>query len=40
MCDYHNAIKSRCGYRARRLPNGWWVLQRPDGSLLRPPDAA
>jgi hypothetical protein len=40
MCDHHNLVKSRRGYRARRLPNGWWVIQRPDGSPLRPLDAA
>jgi hypothetical protein len=40
MCDHHNNVKSKRGYRARRLPNGWWVIQRPDGTPLRPLDAA
>jgi hypothetical protein len=26
--------------RSRRLPNGWWVIQRPDGTPVRPLDAA
>jgi hypothetical protein len=40
MCDHHNYEKTKRGYRARRLPNGWWVIQRPDGTPLRPLDAA
>lgn len=40
MCGHHNRIKSQRGYRPRRLPNGWWVIQRPDGTPLQPPDAA
>jgi hypothetical protein len=40
MCSHHNRIKSQRGYRPRRLPNGWWVIQRPDGTPLQPPDAA
>ncbi|HZB43234.1 MAG TPA: DUF222 domain-containing protein [Ilumatobacter sp.] len=40
MCNHHNFMKSKRGYRARRLPNGWWVIQRPDGTPLRPLDAA
>jgi hypothetical protein len=40
MCNHHNVIKSKRGYRARRLPNGWWLIQRPDGTPLRPLDAA
>ena len=40
LCDHHNRIKSQRGYRARRLENGWWIIQRPDGTPLRPLDAA
>jgi Domain of unknown function (DUF222) len=40
LCDHHNRFKSQHDYRARRLPNGWWVIRRPDGTPLQPPDAA
>jgi hypothetical protein len=40
MCNHHNRLKTARGYRTRRLENGWWVIQRPDGSPLQPPDAA
>lgn len=40
LCDRHNLKKSERGYRARRHENGWWIIQRPDGTPLRPPDAA
>lgn len=40
MCNHHNVQKHTKGYRARRLPNGWWVIQRPDGTPVRPLDAA
>jgi hypothetical protein len=40
LCDHHNRVKSKGGYRARRLPNGWWIIQRPDGTRLQSPDAA
>lgn len=40
MCDHHNRFKSQRDYRARRMPNGWWVIHRPDGTPLQPPDAA
>lgn len=26
--------------QARRMPNGWWIIHRPDGTPLQPPDAA
>ena len=25
---------------AEFMPNGWWVIHRPDGTPLQPPDAA
>jgi hypothetical protein len=40
LCDHHNRYKSQRGYRARRLENGWWIIQRPDGTPLQPLDAA
>ena len=40
LCDHHNRFKSQRDYRARRMPNGWWVIHRPDGTPLQPPDAA
>jgi len=40
LCDHHNRVKSKGGYRARRLPDGWWIIQRPDGTRLQSPDAA
>jgi hypothetical protein len=40
LCDHHNRFKSQRDYRARRMPSGWWVIHRPDGTPLQPPDAA
>jgi hypothetical protein len=40
LCDHHNRFKTQRDYRARRMPNGWWIIQRPDGTPLQPPDAA
>jgi hypothetical protein len=40
LCDHHNRLKSQRDYRARRMPNGWWLIRRPDGTPLQPPDAA
>ena len=40
LCDHHNRFKNQRDYRAQRTPNGWWVIHRPDGTPLRPPDAA
>jgi hypothetical protein len=40
LCNHHNRFKTARGYRARRLDNGWWVIKRPDGTPLRPLDAA
>jgi len=40
LCRHHNRFKSTRGYRARRHDNGWWIIHRPDGTPLRPPDAA
>ena len=40
MCDHHNNHKTKRGYQTRRLANGWWIIQRPDGTPLRPLDAA
>jgi hypothetical protein len=40
LCDHHNRFKTQADYRARRHPNGWWIIQRPDNTPLQPPDAA
>ena len=40
LCQHHNRMKTARGYRARRLDNGWWVINRPDGTPLQTPDAA
>jgi hypothetical protein len=40
LCDHHNRFKSQRDSRARRMPNGWWIIHRPDGTPLQPPDAA
>lgn len=40
LCDHHNRFKNQRDYRARRMPNGWWIIHRPDGTPLQPPDAA
>ena len=40
LCDHHNRFKRQHGYQARRMPNGWWVIHRPDGTPLQSPDAA
>jgi hypothetical protein len=40
LCDHHNRFKTQRDYRARRMPNGWWIIHRPDGTPLQPPDAA
>lgn len=39
MCEHHNLFKYRSGFDARRRPDGTWVITRPDGTVLRPPDA-
>jgi hypothetical protein len=40
LCHHHNRFKSQHDYRPRRMPNGWWIIHRPDGTPLRLPDAA
>jgi hypothetical protein len=40
LCTHHNRFKSTRGYRARRHDKGWWIIRRPDGTPLQPPDAA
>ena len=40
MCDRHNIFKHTANYRVERLPDGTILITRPDGTLLRPPDAA
>jgi hypothetical protein len=39
-CGHHNRHKHRHGYTARRQPDGTWILHRPDGTPMQPPDAA
>lgn len=33
---FHNRIKER-GYRPEQLPDGTWVIHRPDGQPITPP---
>jgi Domain of unknown function (DUF222) len=40
MCDKHNVFKHTAGYDVERGPDGTILITRPDGSQLRPPDAA
>ncbi len=40
MCDKHNIYKHTANYQVARQPNGSIVITRPDGTQLRPPDAA
>jgi hypothetical protein len=40
MCDRHNIFKQTADYQVERQPDGTILITRPDGSLLRPPDAA
>src|SRR5262245_61319767 len=39
-CKHHNLFKYRHRYAARRAGNGVWHITRPDGTTLKPPDAA
>jgi hypothetical protein len=39
MCGRHNLHKHQHRYTARRATNGNWVLHRPDGTPMQPPDA-
>lgn len=40
LCDKHNIFKHTAGYDIERRPDGTILIRRPDGSQLRPPDAA
>ncbi|MFP5487149.1 MAG: DUF222 domain-containing protein, partial [Acidimicrobiia bacterium] len=40
MCDRHNIFKHTSGYTVERLDDGTILITRPDGTHLRPPDAA
>jgi hypothetical protein len=40
LCERHNLAKTKRGYTARRHQSGWWIIQRPDGTPMQPPDAA
>jgi hypothetical protein len=40
MCAKHNIFKHTAGYDVERRPDGTIQIIRPDGTLLRPPDAA
>jgi hypothetical protein len=40
MCGRHNIFKQTADYQVERQPDGTILITRPDGSLLRPPDAA
>lgn len=40
MCDHHNIFKHAADYTVERLDDGTILITRPDGSTLRPPDAA
>ena len=40
MCDRHNVFKHVNDYRVERLGDGTIAITRPDGTRLRPPDAA
>jgi hypothetical protein len=40
LCDRHNIFKHTADYRIERLDDGTIAITRPDGTQLRPPDAA
>jgi hypothetical protein len=40
MCDHHNIFKHTADYTVERLDDGTILITRPDGTTLRPPDAA
>jgi len=40
MCDHHNIFKHAADYTVERLDDGTILITRPDGTVLRPPDAA
>ena len=40
MCDHHNIFKHTAGYQVERSADGTIRITRPDGTRLRPPDAA
>lgn len=40
MCRHHNLLKHAHGYTPQRQPDGTWMLLRPDGTRMQPPDAA
>jgi hypothetical protein len=40
MCKRHNLHKQAHGYVPHRQPDGSWILLRPDGTRMQPPDAA
>lgn len=40
MCDHHNIFKHTADYRVERSTNGTITITRPDGTRLRPRDAA
>jgi hypothetical protein len=40
MCKRHNLHKHAHGYVPHRQPDGTWLMLRPDGTAMRPPDAA
>jgi hypothetical protein len=39
-CRHHNLFKYRARYQPRRQPDGTWHIHRPDGTVIKPPDAA
>jgi hypothetical protein len=40
MCHRHNVHKHVHGFIPQRLPDGGWIMLRPDGTRMQPPDAA
>jgi hypothetical protein len=40
LCDRHNIFKHTADYHIQRLDDGTITITRPDGTHLRPPDAA
>jgi hypothetical protein len=40
MCHRHNVHKHANGNIPQRLPDGRWIMLRPDGTKMQPPDAA
>ena len=40
MCGKHNIFKHTADYHVQRQPDGTILITRPDGTHLRPPDAA